>query len=116
MKPYYAILEKREKENKMSKSNFLSGLLAGAMAGTAIALLYAPDTGKNTRDRLSYKLSNYYDELNDLIDQLREEKESLVSEAKTKGDNVVLEAKEKAEDLIKEAEDLLHSIESVKKK
>lgn len=99
----------------MSKSsNFITGLLTGALAGTVIALLYAPDTGQNTRDRISYKLSNYYDELNDLIDQLRKEKELLVSEAKTKGDEVVLEAKEKAEGLIKEAEDLLNSIEQAK--
>ncbi|MEX0723372.1 MAG: YtxH domain-containing protein [Gracilimonas sp.] len=101
----------------MSKSSdFMSGIISGALVGAAIALLYAPDTGKNTRDRLSYQLSNYYDELNDLIDQLREEKKILVSEAKEKGDKVVLEAKEKAEGLIKEAEDLLESIETAKEK
>ena len=65
----------------MSKSSsFIAGLLSGALAGTVLALLYAPDTGKNTRDRLSYRLSQYKDELNDLIDQLREEKKHLVSE------------------------------------
>ena len=96
-------------------SDFLSGIISGALVGAAIALLYAPDTGKNTRHRLSYQLSNYYDELNDLIDELRAEKEILVSEAKEKGDKVVLEAKEKAEGLIKEAEDLLESIETAKK-
>ena len=43
----------------MSKTgNFIAGLFTGAMAGTVLALLYAPDTGKNTRDRLSYRLSN----------------------------------------------------------
>jgi len=99
----------------MSKSgNFLAGLLTGALAGTVLALLYAPDTGKNTRDRLSYRLSNYKDELNDLITELRKEKQKLVSEAKEKGEKVVVEAKEKAEDLIKEAEGLLASIDSVK--
>lgn len=99
----------------MSKSsNFLAGLMTGALAGTIIALLYAPDTGKNTRDRLSYQLSNYYDELNNLIDQLRREKDILISDAKSKGDKVVSEAKEKAEDLIKEAENLLNSIEKAK--
>ncbi len=99
----------------MSKSgNFLAGLISGAIAGTVLALLYAPDTGKNTRDRLSYRLSNYKDELTDLIDQLREEKKHLVSEAKDKGDKVVQEAKQKADDLIKEAEGLLATIEKSK--
>lgn len=97
----------------MSKTgNFIAGLLTGAMAGTVLALLYAPDTGKNTRDRLSYRLSNYRDELTDLIDQLRQEKQKLISEAKEKGEAVVTEAKEKADNLIKEAEDLLHSIDN----
>lgn len=98
----------------MSKSgNFLTGLIAGAMAGTVLALLYAPDTGKNTRDRLSYRLGNYRDELTDLISELRKEKQKLISEAKEKGEKVVVEAKEKAEDLIREAEELLASIDSV---
>lgn len=97
-------------------SDFISGIVSGALVGAAFALLYAPDSGKNTRDRLSYKLSEYYDELNDLIDQLKEEKEILVSEAKEKGDKVVLDAKEKAEGLISEAEQLLASIEAAKEK
>ena len=96
----------------MSKTgNFIAGLVTGAMAGTVLALLYAPDTGKNTRDRLSYQLSSYRDELNDLIDQLSQEKQKLISEAKEKGEAVVSDAKQKADHLIKEAEDLLHSIE-----
>jgi len=97
----------------MSKTgNFIAGLLTGAMAGTVLALLYAPDTGKNTRDRLSYRLSNYRDELNDLISELRKEKQKLISEAKVKGEAVVSDAKQKADNLIQEAENLLHSIDS----
>ena len=96
----------------MSKTgNFIAGLVTGAMAGTVLALLYAPDTVKNTRDRLSYRLSSYRDELNDLIDQLSQEKQKLISEAKKKGEAVVSDAKQKADHFIKEAEDLLHSIE-----
>lgn len=96
----------------MSKTgNFIAGLVTGAMAGTVLALLYAPDTGKNTRDRLSYRLSSYRDELHDLIDQLSQEKQKLISEAKEKGEAVVSDAKQKADHLIREAEGLLHSIE-----
>jgi len=96
----------------MSKTgNFIAGLFTGAMPGTVLALLYAPDTGKNTRDRLSYRLSNYRDELNELISELRKEKQKLISEAKEKGEAVVTDAKQKADHLIKEAEDLLHSID-----
>lgn len=69
----------------MSKSgNFLAGLITGAMAGTVIALLYAPDTGANTRGRISYWLSNYRDELNELIAELRKEKQNLSQKRKKK--------------------------------
>lgn len=98
----------------MSKSkNFTIGLLSGALAGSVIALLYAPDKGSNTRDILTYRLSTYMEELTHLIDNLLDEKES-ISEAKRKGDLVVEDARKRAEDLINEAEDLLGSIEKAK--
>lgn len=100
----------------MSKSkDFTLGLISGALVGSVIALLYAPDKGSNTRDVLSYRLSNYLDELSHLIDKLSDEKEA-ISDAKKKGDLVVEDAKKRAEDLIKEAEDLLGSIEETKEK
>jgi len=98
----------------MSKSkDFTLGLISGALIGSVVALLYAPDKGSNTRDMLSYRLSNYLDELNQLLNKLADEKEAM-SEAKKKGDMVVEDARQKAEDLIKEAEDLLGSIEETK--
>lgn len=98
----------------MSKSkDFTLGLLSGALVGSVIALLYAPDKGSNTRDVLSYRLSSYLDELTHLIDRLSEEKEA-ISDAKRKGDLVVEDARHRAEDLIREAEDLLGSIEGTK--
>ncbi len=98
----------------MSRSkDFTLGLLSGALVGSVVALLYAPDEGRNTRDMLSYRVSSYLDELSHLIDRLSEEKES-ISEAKRKGDLVVEDARHRAEDLIREAEDLLNTIEDNK--
>jgi len=37
-------------------SSFITGLLAGAAVGAAIALLYAPQSGKETREKLKFKL------------------------------------------------------------
>lgn len=98
----------------MSRSkDFTLGLLSGALIGSVVALLYAPDKGSNTRDVLSYRLSNYLDELTHLIDRLSEEKHT-ISDAKRKGDEVVEDARQRAEDLIREAEDLLDTIEETK--
>ncbi|MDZ7689714.1 MAG: YtxH domain-containing protein [Balneolaceae bacterium] len=98
----------------MSRSkDFTLGLLSGALIGSIVGLLYAPDKGSNTRDVLSYRLSNYLDELTHLIDRLSEEKHA-ISDAKRKGDEVVEDARKRAEDLIREAEDLLDTIEETK--
>lgn len=98
----------------MSKSkDFTLGLISGALVGSAIALLYAPDKGSNTRDVLSYRLGNYMDELSHLIDKLSDEKKA-ISEAKRQGNLVVEDARDRAEDLINEAEDLLNNIEDTK--
>ncbi len=99
--------------NKYIKG-FSFGLISGAMLGSVFALLYAPDKGSTTRDRLSYILSHYMEDLSRLIEQLRKEKDGIVSDAKIKGDQVVEEAQRKAEDLISEAEDLLNTIRATK--
>jgi len=94
-----------------SGKDFTIGLITGALIGSAVAILYAPDSGSNTRDKLSYRLSTYADELNKLIDELQNEKDKYVSDAKKKGDDVVSDAKKRADDLIREAETLLENIE-----
>lgn len=47
-------------------SSFLKGLLAGAAIGGIIALLYAPKSGKETRDDLKRKFEDLEKELEDL--------------------------------------------------
>ncbi|MEX0680197.1 MAG: YtxH domain-containing protein [Balneolales bacterium] len=94
---------------------FTLGLISGAAVGSFLALLYAPDKGVNTRDRISYRLNNYLDELSSLIERLQHEN-SIVSDAKKEGDLVVEEAQKRAEDLINEAEKLLENIGDTRKK
>lgn len=94
--------------SKSSKS-FIFGFFSGIAAGSFIALLYAPDKGRNTRDKLSYTLNSYLDDLSDMIEKIRYENQ-FISDAKKEGDLVVEEAQKKAEDLIAEAEELLKNI------
>lgn len=95
----------------MSKAkNYTLGLVSGAILGSTFALLFAPDKGKNTRDVVSYRLSNYVDEIKRLVEELSDEA-SMPSDAKKKGDLVVEDARQRAEDLIKEAEDMLDEME-----
>lgn len=102
----------------MSKSGlgFTIGFFTGAIVGSALALMYAPDSGSNTRGRITYRMSSYGDEINKLINKLKAEKEKIASDAKQKGDDVVIDAKKRADDLIREAEALLQNIEKTKPK
>lgn len=99
-----------------SGKGFTLGLLTGALIGSIVALLYAPDSGTKLRGRVSYRVSSYGDEINRLIKKLKAEKENISSDAKQKGDDIVSDAKKRADDLIKEAEALLVNIEKGKAK
>lgn len=95
----------------MSKSsNSLIAFLIGAGVGAALGVLFAPDTGTNTRDRLSFKLSKYKKELEELIDDLVDGKEMHLNEAKTEGKRVISEAKNKAENLLSDVNKLIDQI------
>lgn len=99
-----------------SGKGFTLGFLTGAMVGSVVALLYAPESGTKLRGQVSYRVSSYVDEINRLIRQLKKEKAKFSSDAKQKGDDVVSDAKKRADDLIKEAEALLSNIEKGKTK
>ncbi|MBC7891184.1 MAG: YtxH domain-containing protein [Sphingobacteriaceae bacterium] len=94
-----------------SSRNFLA-FLTGVATGTALGILYAPDKGINTRDRLSYRLGKYRDQLQSLIADLVKQVDLPESLAKTEGKKVVDEAREKAERLLSDVETLMGQIKS----
>ncbi len=95
----------------MSKggSNFLM-FITGAAVGAAIGILYAPDKGINTRDKLSYRLDKYREMLESLLEDISEGKELGLSTAKSDGEKVISSAKVKAEQLLSDVDELLNQI------
>lgn len=86
---------------------FISGLIAGSLAG----IMFAPDTGMNTRDRVTFRLERYKKRLEELLSDLVRSKEQLPeSVAKTDGERVINDAREKAKQLLDDVDNLLGQI------
>ena len=92
------------------KTNSVMAFLIGAATGTVLGVLFAPDKGSSTRDKLSFLIDKYKNELEELISSLVEEEAKESSHAKEKGNKVISEAKEKAEKLLEDVDELIGQI------
>lgn len=85
-------------------------LLTGAIAGTAVGMLYAPDKGIATRYRVSFRLSKYREQIEQLLTHLANSADSPENLSKNEGQRVVNDAREKAERLLEDVDRLMAQI------
>ena len=88
----------------------LAFFLTGIATGTVLGLLYAPEKGNVTRDRLSYRLSKYREQLQRLLNDMLESAELPENVSRTEGQRVVDDAREKAERLLEDVDRLMAQI------
>lgn len=88
----------------------LTFLLTGIAVGSLFGLLYAPDKGKITRDRLSFRLSKYREQITQLLSELNKSVEEPENSSKNEGQRVVNDARAKAERLLEDVDRLMAQI------
>ena len=93
----------------MSKnsSNSIISFFVGLLLGGVFVVLFAPDRGNNTRDRLTYRLNKYKLRIQDLLEEILEDKEIKKSASGKEEKKVVNDAKDKAEKLLKDVDGIL---------
>jgi gas vesicle protein len=97
----------------MSRSSkTLWAFIVGAAAGAVVGILYAPDKGENTRNKLYFQLNKYRDQLKSLINDMVDGKEIPDSMAKSEGKKVVNDTKVKAEKLLEDVEKMMSQIKT----
>lgn len=95
----------------MNKVGSIALFFSGILTGMTLGFLYAPDSGTNTRDRVTFRLEKYRIKLEDLIGDLVRTRDQLPeSVAKSDGERVINDAREKAKQLLDDVDNLLGQI------
>jgi len=95
----------------MSENNdfgaFLVGFLIGGLTGAAVSLLFAPQSGEETRTLIHDKAIELRDKASETVEEARVRAEQAWDEAKSKADEWGKLAKEQAEELMVKGEQTL---------
>ncbi|MFQ5628424.1 MAG: YtxH domain-containing protein [bacterium] len=90
-----------------NNNGFLKGFLFGGAIGAIIALLYAPRSGKETREELKRRSQEFLDDADTHFGNVREQAEHIIENAKKEAEKLrdeaerkIMEAKLKAQELV----------------
>jgi gas vesicle protein len=90
------------------KSNlFMKGFFWGSIAGAAVALLFAPKSGKEIRDDLRQRSNEFLDEADTAVKDVRKRAEQVLNDGREKADVLLREAEEKLAEARKKASEIL---------
>lgn len=82
-------------------SAFLAGFIFGGLIGAAIALLYAPQSGEETRTIIREKSIELKDKAVESAEEARARAEKALEEARARAEKALAETRQRAEELAK---------------
>lgn len=98
-----------KKYTMSSNTNTVLGLLAGTAVGAIVGILYAPDTGVNTRRKISEKAKEVQ---NQMAEGASELKEQVLNKVHTKKDTLDTRVEALVSDVSYKTEDIITTLES----
>jgi len=93
------------------RGNFTTGVILGTMLGVALGLLFAPESGDNTRARLSRRREELkrlaQEQAGRTAEQVRRTADDLASRVRANADEFVTRARTVADDVVERGRSLL---------
>jgi len=80
-------------DNNEKLGMLVVGIFLGGLIGSAVALLYAPTSGKKLRKKIVDKSENIFEDAHELYDSSKEKAEELLKEGKKKAAGIIEDAK-----------------------
>jgi gas vesicle protein len=90
-----------------SVKGFLLGLLAGGAIGAALALLYAPKTGRELRSDIKKRTDDLVEDAEEYVQTAKSKAVDMINDGKKRADALILDARKRAEGLLHDAEKVL---------
>jgi gas vesicle protein len=100
-------------ENNVNGKDFLIGALVGGIIGSAVALLFAPKSGRELRQDIGEGYQVVVDKTTELAGDLGQRSSQLVDQAKEKGTDLVGKAKDVTNQVIEDVKAWRESKKSI---
>jgi gas vesicle protein len=94
-------------ENKTAKG-LLLGFITGGLVGAAVALLYAPKSGRELRSDIRLKKDELLDDTSEYLQIAKTKASDMINEGKRKSEELITDARKKANSLIGDANSILN--------
>jgi gas vesicle protein len=82
---------------------FVAGLIVGGLVGAALALLFAPQSGPETRAHIRSASREIKERANETLAEAREKAEAITADARRRAEEMLNEARERADEITAEA-------------